>query len=88
VGLWAGAAYAAGPVTATFSKAVETNDDVIVASTVWSCSGNSCVTRSAPDQVRGITGCKAMVAKFGPVTAYGAADNPLNADQLTRCNAQ
>jgi hypothetical protein len=29
-----------------------------------------------------------MVAKFGPVTAYGAADRPLDADQLTRCNAQ
>ena len=88
-GLWTGTAFAAGgPVTATFSKPVEATDQLVVGETIWSCTGNTCVTRSAPDQVRGVTGCRLMASKFGAITAYGTATNPLDADQLARCNAQ
>jgi len=88
-GLWTGTAVAAElPVTATFSQPVQATDQLVVGETIWNCTGNTCVTRSAADKVRGLTGCRLMAGKFGTVTAYGTATNPLTADQLSRCNAQ
>jgi hypothetical protein len=84
--LLAGPALAEQPYSATLAKPLTTAQEVLVFGTIFDCNGSACVTASQPADAGLVRTCRALAAKVGPLTAYGSASKPFDADKLAQCN--
>ena len=83
----ASAAFADAPVSATLSAPVTKTVSIVAEGAIFNCKGSSCTATEAPSRANSTIACKAVVKKVGPVTAFGAANRTLTADDLAKCNA-
>ena len=82
----AGAATADGRVTATLQAPGPAHAQLIAAHAVWNCDGATCVAGLAPDDAAGVSACKDLARKVGPLTAYAGERKSLDAGALAKCN--
>lgn len=75
---------AAAYYSATLATAVE-SQRTIAGSLVWNCNGTSCT--AARGTSRPAIVCARLVREVGPVTAFVANGEALDAAALERCNA-
>ena len=70
--------------SATLGTPVERLERVIAGSAVWRCEGASCVTASETRFSTRV--CRELGRRVGYITAFGAAENMLSAEDLATCN--
>jgi hypothetical protein len=86
-GLLAGAAQAApATVTATLAKAVASETTYVAAGAVWRCADTTCRVTSVGESPNSVTACRALAKKFGELTQFGTADEPMKPERLALCN--
>jgi hypothetical protein len=82
----AGGALADGRVTATLAAPGPAHAQLIAAHAVWNCDGANCVAALAPDDATGVSACKDLARKVGPLAAYAGERKSLDAAGLAKCN--
>jgi hypothetical protein len=80
------AAAASLPYSATLAQPLDAAKEVMVGTTIFKCSGTSCVTVSSPHGVDTVFACHTLMRTVGKLTSYGSAATPFSADDLARCN--
>jgi len=86
-GLLAGAAQAApATVTATLTTPLTAETTYVAAGAVWRCAETTCRVTSTGESPNSVTACRAIAKKFGALTQFGTADDPMKADRLAICN--
>ncbi len=83
----AGTATADSRITATVQAPGPAHARFIAASAVWNCDGATCVAALAPDTANGVSGCKDLAKKVGPLAAYATERKALDSAALAKCNA-
>ncbi|PIW54896.1 MAG: hypothetical protein COW16_08945 [Sphingomonadales bacterium CG12_big_fil_rev_8_21_14_0_65_65_10] len=70
---------------AQLASPVETARSEIQKGVLWDCEGDTCV---APNKGRSrdVIVCQRLASEFGEVTAFRAANNVFDADELAKCN--
>lgn len=86
VTLAAAPAYAVEPVIAKLAQPVATATKFIAGEAVFSCAGDTCVAITPQSQTFSSSTCKALAAKFGPVTSYSWA-KPMDDTRMAACNS-
>ena len=79
-------ALADGAIHATLDQPVAKPAKLIAAHSVWVCDGASCAAAVPISDSLSVDGCKDLARKVGPISAYGAAGQGLNAADLAKCN--
>lgn len=82
----AGAASADSRITATVQAPGPAHARFIAASAVWNCDGATCVAALAPDTAAGVSGCKDLAKKVGPLATYAGERKSLDSAALAKCN--
>lgn len=72
--------YAAAPAAAPSKSSVVTR------STVWKCTGGSCV--AAKGNARDAIMCELLAREVGALTAFRAGDTEFDAEALAKCNSK
>ena len=69
-------------------KAFERPDnDVVAASVVWSCAGDTC-TGELPRRTPAVRDCMRVAQELGRVTEFGTDEVKLNSEELAQCNTR
>ncbi|MGI8841380.1 MAG: CC_3452 family protein [Caulobacteraceae bacterium] len=82
----AGAALADSRVIATLAAPGPAHAKFIAADAVWNCDAATCVAALAPDGAAGLSGCKDLAKKVGPLAAYASERRSLDSAALAKCN--
>ena len=86
-GLSVSAAHAApATVTATLAAPVAKETSFVAAGAVWRCLDSTCRVTSVGESPNSVTACRALAKKFGALTQFGTAEDPMKADRLALCN--
>jgi hypothetical protein len=89
--LAAAPAFAADSVVAKLAQPVPQAAKVIAGEAIFNCEGDTCVANAPQSQTFATSTCKAIAAKFGPVTSYTgetyAGAKSLDETRLGACNA-
>jgi hypothetical protein len=83
--LSATAALAAEPVTVKLAAPVAQPAKLMAGSAFFNCEGDTCVANAAMSNTFSTDTCKAIAAKFGPVTAFEARRS-FDQARLADCN--
>ena len=86
VTLSAAPAFAADPVVAKLAQPVAGAAKFIAGEAVFNCDGDACVANFPTSKTFSSTTCKAIAAKFGPVTSY-TAEKAMDDGRLAACNS-
>lgn len=70
---------------AELATPVESARSDIQKGVLWDCEGDTCVA-ATKSRSRDIIVCQRLTAEFGDVTAFRAANNVFDADELAKCN--
>lgn len=83
-----GVAYAQGETfTAKLATPVAERTQIIANSTVWICNADTCLAR--PTHASTVRACRILARETGArIVAYGPESDPLNAEELARCNGE
>ena len=80
------AAFAGDAVVAKLAQPVTQATKLIAGEAVFNCEGDACVATSPTSQTFSSSTCKAIAAKFGPVTSYTGV-KPMDDARLASCNS-
>jgi hypothetical protein len=81
-------AFARDVYTIRLATPVPQQTRVIALNTIWDCECDTC--RARADHGANVRSCRQFVRESNGlrVSAYGAADDQLSADEIARCNGQ
>ncbi|MBA3811032.1 MAG: hypothetical protein H0X27_05190 [Caulobacteraceae bacterium] len=75
----------ADTISATLERPVASHAQFLLAHADWNCDGATCVGARVPAEAGALFGCRALVKKVGPVTAYSEF-KPTDDASLAKCN--
>ncbi len=80
-------ALADGRTVVTLQQPLAAKKEFVVAGGVWKCESATCVASYTPDQTFGVSQCRSVALKAGPVADFKDETSALQPTQLDRCNA-
>ena len=80
-------AFADGRTVVTLQQPIVAKKEFIVAGGVWKCDQTTCEAGYTPDQSFGVSQCRSVALKAGPVANFQDANKALEPAQLDKCNA-
>jgi hypothetical protein len=83
-----GALAQSGSYTATLVQPLDTQKNYVIGDNLWRCAGSTCTLISKPRDASSLRSCRQLQRQVGPLSAYGASEQPFDADRLTKCNAK
>ena len=80
-------ALADGRTVVTLQQPISAKKEFTLTRGVWHCEQTSCVSSYTPDQTFGVSQCRGVALKAGPVADFKNDDHALTPAELDRCNA-
>lgn len=84
---FAGAAFAADPVTVKLQAPLAAKAKFIAGGAVFLCEADACIASAPSSQTFAASTCKSVAKTVGAVTSFGVGGKTLDADKLGACNA-
>ena len=83
----AGSALATEAVTAKLASPIAEKTKFIAGGAMFVCEGDACIAAAPTSQTFGLTACKIVADKVGPLAAFTGRKD-LEAERLADCNAK
>jgi len=80
-------AFADGRTVVTLQQPLAAKKEFVLTGGVWRCEQTTCIASYTPDQTFGVSQCRAVALKTGPVADFQDENSTLKPAQLDKCNA-